>query len=464
MYRYLRVFLLAVLALASADLGRAQLPAATSSKIDSAVAKVLSDTGTPSASIAVVKDNQIVYVKAYGSARLEPAVPARPEMRYSIGSVSKQFLAVSILLLSEDGKLRLDDRVARYLPSLTRAKDITIRELLSHTSGYEDYYPLDYVAPFMNRPVTADEILTRWAKRPLDFEPGTAWQYSNTNYVVAGRILEKVSGQPLWAFLEARIFKPLGMSSPLNLDAEPLGDADAEGTTRFGLGPLHKATPEAAGWLFAAGELAMTPKDLVIWDQALLEGKILKPASVTEFIKNARLTNGAPTNYALGVGVANSDGFPRLSHGGAVSGFVSQNSVWLGQGAAVAVLTNLDGSPAARLITDQIAPLILAEKEDPEAAQRLDEAKGIFADLQQGKINRSLLSPDADAFFTPPVLADAASSLQPLGAPATFEQVAFGQRGGMTYRYFRVAFASGKSLMASTFQLPDGKLSQYLIQ
>ncbi len=464
MRRYVRVFLLAVLALACAELAQAQLPAEISAKIDSDVAKVLSDTGTPSASIALVKDGQIVYVKAYGNARLEPAVNARPEMRYSIGSVSKQFLAASILLLAEEGKLSLDDPVGRYLPSLTRANDITIRELLSHTSGYEDYYPLDYVAPFMNQPVTADEILTRWAKKPLDFEPGAAWQYSNTNYVVAARILEKVAGQPLWSFLEARIFKPLGMSSPINLDSQPLGETDAAGTTRFGLGPLHKATPEAAGWLFAAGELAMTPKDLAIWDQALLEGKILKPASMMEFIKTARLANGAPTNYALGVGVSNADGHPRLSHGGAVSGFVSQNSVWLGQGAAVAVLTNLDGSPAARLITDQIAPLILAEKEDPEAAQRLEQAKGIFADLQQGKINRTLLSSDADAFFTPQVLADAASSLQPLGTPTTFEQAAFGLRGGMTYRYFRVAFASGKTMMVSTFQLPDGKLSQYLIQ
>ena len=258
---FLRAFLLAILAPATAGLAQGQLPAETSAKIDSDVAKALADTGTPSASIAVVKDNQIVYVKAYGNARLEPPSPARPEMRYSIGSVSKQFLALSILLLAEEGKLRLDDPVGRYLPSLTRANDITIRELLSHTSGYEDYYPLDYVAPFMLAPVTADEILVRWAKKPLDFEPGTQWQYSNTNYVVAGRILEKVTGRPLWSFLEDRIFRPLGMATPINLDAQPLSDSDAAGTTRFGLGPLHPATPEAPGWLFAAGELAMTPAD-----------------------------------------------------------------------------------------------------------------------------------------------------------------------------------------------------------
>ena len=464
MSQRLQALLLFVLVLVCLKRGQAQLHADTSAKIDAAVAKVLADTGTPSASIAVVQNDQIVYVKAYGNAGLDPTAPALPEMRYPIGSVSKQFLAASILLLAEDGRLQLDDRVGRYFPSLTRANEITIRELLSHTSGYQDYYPLDYVAPFMLARVTADEILDRWAKKPLDFDPGTQWQYSNTNYVVAGRILEKVTGQPLWSFLEDRIFHPLGMSSPINLDAEPLGAPDASGYTRFGLGPLHPATREARGWLFAAGELAMTPRDLATWDQALLDGKVLKRASMMEFIKTARLINGTPTNYALGVSVSNSNGYPRLSHGGAVSGFVSQNSVWLGQGAAVVVLTNLDGSPAAGSITQQIAPLILTEREDPEAEERLEQGREILAALQEGKIDQSLFTSDANAYFTPQVLADAAQSLKPLGAPQSFEPMAFGQRGGMTYRYFRIGFASGKNLTLSTFSTPDGKLAQYLIQ
>jgi CubicO group peptidase (beta-lactamase class C family) len=114
---------------------------------------------------------------------------------------------MAILLLVQEGKLSLDDPVGRFLPSLTRANDITIRQVLSHTSGYQDYYPLDYVAPFMMQPVTPDEILDRWARKPLDFEPGTQWQYSNTNFVVVGRILEQVTGMPVMAFL-ARHGKP----------------------------------------------------------------------------------------------------------------------------------------------------------------------------------------------------------------------------------------------------------------
>ena len=179
-------------------------------KIDEVVRKALADTGVPSASIAVVQNGQIAYVQAYGQARLGPPVPASPAMRYSIGSISKQFTSAALLLLQERGALSLDDRVGRFLPALTRANDVTIRQVLSHTSGYQDYWPQDYVPPFMLQPVTADKIMELWARKPLDFEPGTKWQYSNTNYVIAGAIAEKAAGMPLISFLTERIFGPSG--------------------------------------------------------------------------------------------------------------------------------------------------------------------------------------------------------------------------------------------------------------
>jgi len=237
----LTLLLLAIVKL-SFDL-RAQLPPDTVNRIDSVVAKTMNETAVPSVSLAVIKDGRIAYVHAYGNARLEPLAPARADMRYCIGSVSKQFLAMAILLLVQDGKLKLDDPVAKYLPNLTRAKDITIRQLLSHTSGYQDYYPLDYVAPFMTVPVAPDQILERFARIPLDFEPGTQWQYSNTNFVAAGRILEKVTGEPLMTFLEKRIFQPLGIKSAIDLDEHPLEDSDAKGYTRFGRGPIRPIQP-----------------------------------------------------------------------------------------------------------------------------------------------------------------------------------------------------------------------------
>ena len=114
----------------------------------------------------------------------------------SIGSISKQFTAAAILLLAEQGKVSLDDPVSKFVPNLTRGDKVTIRQLLSHTSGYQDYWPQDYVPPFMLQPVTADKILDLWARKALDFDPGTQWQYSNTNFVIAGLIVEKASGEP----------------------------------------------------------------------------------------------------------------------------------------------------------------------------------------------------------------------------------------------------------------------------
>ena len=150
-------------------------------------------------------------------------------MRYSIGSISKQFTAAAILMLAEEGKLSLDDPVSKYVPGLTEGDKVTIRQLLSHTSGYQDFWPQDYVPPLMLKPITADQIMDMWARKPLDFQPGTKWQYSNTNYVIAGVIVEKVSGMPLLKFLSQRVFTPLGMKSVADTDANKLPPTDPTG-------------------------------------------------------------------------------------------------------------------------------------------------------------------------------------------------------------------------------------------
>ena len=441
----------------------AQLSSTTAAQIDEIAGKAITDTGAPSVSIAVVQGSKIAYEKAYGRARLDPATAAKPEMRYSIGSVSKQFLAGAILLLVQDGKLSLDDHVSKYLPDLTRASEVTIRQLLSHTSGYQDYYPQDYVPPFMEKPVTAQSILDQWAKKPLDFDPGTRWQYSNTNFVIAGRIVELVTGAPFFSFLRNRILQPLGMSSAIDLDEQTMGPTDAVGYTRFALGPPRQAHPEGRGWLFAAGELAMTAHDVALWDISLMEHKLLMPASFETMITSVRLHNGAPSGYALGVGVSDADGHPKLSHGGAVAGFVSLNTVWPDQGAAVVVLVNEDGSSAPGSITSQIAPLLLTPAEDPGGSRALEQARQIFQGLVQGKIDRSLLSSNADAYFTSQVLDDASASLTALGPPESLKQTSVELRGGMTYRHFQIQLKN-KSLHLSTLTLSNGKLEQYLIQ
>src|SRR5439155_8492801 len=130
--------------------------------------------------------------------------------RYAVGSISKQFTAAAILLLQEQGKLSLDDKVSKYFPDLTRAAEVSIRQLLSHTSGYEDYAPQDYIIPEWLKPTTPRAILDRYAKKPLNFDPGTKWRYSNTGYVLAAEIFEKAQEQPLVAFLPEKILRALG--------------------------------------------------------------------------------------------------------------------------------------------------------------------------------------------------------------------------------------------------------------
>src|SRR5206468_2787594 len=169
----------------------------------------------PSAEIAVVRGGRLVLDKAYGKAN--QGLPARAELPYQIASNSKQFTAMALLLLRDEGNLSLDDHVSKFIPGISGGDRITVRQLLSHTSGLQDFWPQDYLFSDMTVPTTPQHIVDKWAKKPLDFEPGTRWQYSNTGYVVAGMIAEKVSGEPLPTYLGRKVFRPLGMH-PLNQD------------------------------------------------------------------------------------------------------------------------------------------------------------------------------------------------------------------------------------------------------
>ena len=454
--RTLKAFLAAVMF--ASPIFAQELPAGMRANIDKAALEILAKTGAPSASIAVVRDNRIVYLHAYGNAKLEPPVPATIDMRYSVGSISKQFTASAILMLAEDGKLSLDDKVARWLPDLTRANEVTIRELLSMTSGYQDFWPQDYVMPGMLKAVAAQAILEEWAKKPLDFEPGTKWQYSNTNYTIAGLIVEKVSGLPVIDFLRKRVFTPLQMTTVYDVDAAPLPDSEPSRYLRYATGPLRPAPKEGKGWLFAAGELAMTAHDLALWDISMIDQRVLKPVSYRELETEVPLKNGVGSRYGLGVGVGTADGRRLISHGGEISGFTARNDVYPDDRAAVVVLTNLDATNASEQIATRIGTILFAATDIPATEQ----ARKIFDGLQHGKIERPLFTSNANAYFSDQAIADFASSLGPLGTPQELVQTTQSLRGGMTLRRFRIKFPQ-KTLRLTTFTMPDGKLEQYQI-
>jgi D-alanyl-D-alanine carboxypeptidase len=457
--RRLLLFLLSLSAFSAA-----QIDADLRTKIDTAAEQVLATTGVPSASVAIVKDGKVAYTHAYGNARLDPKTAAKPEMRYSIGSISKQFTAAAILLLEQQGKLSINDPVSKYVPGLTRGDEVTIRMVLSHTSGYQDYWPEDYLMVPMLQPVTAQQILDKWGAKPLDFDPGTKWQYSNTNYVIAGRIVERVSGTEIFHFLQQNVFTPLQMKSVYNSDVAKLGDTDAQGYIRYALGPPRPAPKEGAGWMFAAGELAMPVYDLALWDISLMNRSLLSQKSYDEMFEPVKLKNGSDTHYGLGVFTNARMGHDALEHSGEVSGFVSENIVFPIDHAAIIVLTNQDASEAASTIARQVAPILFSSATPDSSPDAEPQARKVFEGLQQGKIDRSLFTDWCNAYFSQRALDDFRSSLSPLGAPDTFHQESSSLRGGMSFHAFTVTFKNSKQkLVVTTYTMPDGKLEQYLV-
>jgi CubicO group peptidase (beta-lactamase class C family) len=415
--------------------------------------------GVPSVSVAIIEHGHTSYVKAFGDANLGKNRDATTRTRYAVGSISKQFTAASLLLEQEKGKVSLNDKVAKYFPQLTRAKEVTIRELLSHTSGYEDYAPQDYLIPDWTRPTTPDAIIDRWAKKPLNFDPGTKWQYSNTNYVLAGKILEKVSGKPLMTFLKDNFFEPLGMSSAG--DCEEASPSDATAYTRYALGPPRPVGREGSGWYFAAGELCMTPSDLAKWDAAFLQKRILSAKSYEEFTREVKLKDGKPTHYALGLEIGDMQGTPSISHSGEVSGFLAMNTLFPSKKDAIVVLTNQDGVNLIGPLTQEIAAMLL----DPKyaAAEKQEEQiRAILLGLQGGHIERSLFTDNANSYFDDVALSDYKSSLAPLGKLELLSRLRSQGRGGMTHLSYRAHFEKNTVLL-NIYVMPDGKFEQFLV-
>ncbi|UIJ44229.1 beta-lactamase family protein [Sphingomonas cannabina] len=459
----MRIILLAT-ALIAAPAAAQELTPAESSQVDKIVTEALAGTGTPSASIAIVRGGRIVYAKAYGKAA-ETIPQATPDLPYQIASISKQFTAMAVLLLEDEGKLSLDDKVAKYLPEITGADRITLRQLLDHTSGIRDYWPHDYSPANMAKPTTPQGIVDRWAKQPLDFEPGTQWQYSNTGYVVAGMIVEKVSGRPLLDFLRARIFKPLGMTSVLDQD-KAIGPKYPQGYKRFALGPVRVETPAAPGWLYAAGELSMTATDLAKWDIARINRALVPADDWQAQETTTKLKDGKDTSYGLGVFVGTPDGRKMIEHSGEAVGFLSENMVFPDDKAAVVVLTNSWFGNATGTIARGIVRTVMAAPPLPglEAAAAA-KARQVFDQLRAGSLDRKLLTEDANHYFDTTAQADYKASLGALGEPTGFAPAGGPQlRGGYVIRSYRITYPD-RVLRLSTFAEPgdNGRFEQFLV-
>jgi len=431
-------------------------------------------------SLAVMQDGRIVLSKGYGMRAQDSGLPVTEETIFAIGSITKQFTSACILLLAEEGELSVTDKVAKYFPNLTRANDITLLDLMNHVSGYPDYYPLDFVDRRMLKMIAVDEVIHQYGTTKLDFEPGTRYSYSNTGYLILGRVVEKVSEEPFGQFLSRRILKRIGMNHTL-YEPDPKDTEFAQGYTTFALSRPEAAMPEAKGWIAAAGGLYSTPSDLAKWDLELMDGKVLMPESYKLMTTARKLADGRFSNYGCGLSVGARNGEKLLAHNGAVSGFYATNVMMPSTRSAVIILSSLEASNAVASISRQIVLSLLpkqpaagqtelAKKEPPSkpdvpkiaGPSTLDTAKAFFHRLQTATVDRSELGEEFSWFLTDAKIQGAAARLKPYGDPTGAKIESIGERGGMEVSTIRLAFKSGvlKTLM---YRTPDGKIQQFFI-
>jgi D-alanyl-D-alanine carboxypeptidase len=322
---------------ASAVADRAIDPAA----ID-AVAASFYKEGVPGAAILVAEGDQVVLEKGYGLASLELGVPIAPDMVFRIGSVTKQFTAVAILMLEEQGKLRLDQKISEILPDYPKAQgeQVSIEQLLNHTGGIPNYTDDPEFWKFAKDKVEPARMLALFADKPLGFKPGEQWAYSNSGYFVLGLILEKVSGESYRDFVEKRLLAPAGMKASLYDDPEKLVPRHATGYQPMPGGGFAPAPYIDMSGPYSAGALASTLGDLHRWNLALLEGKLISRKSLEKAWSPRPLAGGKKNDYGFGWGVGMFEGQRMVSHGGGIPGFMSFLIFLPERKMTVAVLSN----------------------------------------------------------------------------------------------------------------------------
>jgi CubicO group peptidase (beta-lactamase class C family) len=460
MMRPLTVALLATIA-AAAPLRAQQVAPIDPTVIDSIVRKNIAEKQIIGVSIGIMQNGKVVFARGYGLADRAASRAVTPRTMFAIGSVTKQFTCTAVLMLQEQHKLSLHDPVAKYFPQLTRAADITLLDLGGHLSGYRDYYPLDYVDREMAHAASADEIIQRYATRPLDFEPRSRWSYSNTGFLILGRVVEKTSGEAFGSFLTKHIFTPLKLTRTAYQPART-GTDMAQGYTSFALAPPIVAQPEATGWAGAAGAIWSTPTDLLRWDLSLLNHELISPASYRVITTAQRLTDGRSSGYGCGEGVNDRGPAVVLSHGGAVAGFVAQNVVVPATRSALVILSNSDFSPVGEL-EQELLDKLLPHVDVPvvHGLPALDAAKKFLSEMEQGRVDRSTVSADFDAYLTPDKVAQAQRALNGLGSISKIRVAGLRERGGMEVAtvLFSVGTTPARALM---YRTPDGKIAEFL--
>src|SRR5581483_4028033 len=329
--------------------------AASADEIDNYVNSEMQKHLIPGASLLVLRTNQVVKRATYGLANVELRVAVVPETAFEIGSLTKQFTAACVLLLAQDGKLSIDDPISRYLHVPDSWQSITMRHLLTHTSGIKTYTVLDGFE--LRRHLSQTQFIEALAAHPLDFPPGQAFKYCNSGYNLLGFIIENVSGKSYWDFLSQRILAPLGMNATTNrLPALiiPNRAAGYEQTNHIWINRDYDLTD-----VFSAGAIISTVGDLAKWNASLDAGTLLTSATRQQMWTPARLNDGSLTKYGFGWRLEEFEGHKDIGHGGSTSGFSASLQRFPDDQLAVILLTNTD-EQIATLIARNVARFYFA--------------------------------------------------------------------------------------------------------
>jgi D-alanyl-D-alanine carboxypeptidase len=423
-------------------------------QITSDITSVMQRYNIPGATVVITRDGHVVYTHAFGSSDLATGAAARDDTHYEIGSITKQFTAAAILQLHEAGKIDIDAKVAVYVPAAPHANEITVRQLLTQTSGLPDY--LDVPGVDTSKTATYDQLMASIAGKPLQFAPGSAWRYSNTNYVILGRIIETVSNEPYDTYVRQHILEPLGMTKTFTI-----GDEASIPGMAFGyqlvdghLSPVRGAISQS--YARAAGDLVSTVGDVEKWSSALQNGRVVSPQDYALMITSQPTAQGE-SGYGFGLFIDSVDDQPRIGHTGGDPGFTAANEYFPKQNVRIIALTN-DGNANGHPEAGEILTNVAFEALHPEiAAAALRPAPGedpavtagvatFFTSMQSGHEDYSTLGPHLAEKFKSQYSALFASEFAPYGAPTAF--VFRGKRGEAGKRWFDyvVHFGPGVTL------------------
>ncbi len=372
------LLLLVFSGLASALPARAATPPVTDADLAARIDQLLARTypaAEPGAAVLVEKDGKVLLRKGYGMANLELGVPIAPEMVFRLGSITKQFTALAILKLAEQGKLALDDDLTRYLPDFpTHGQKITLEHLLTHTSGIKTYTSLPEWRKVIRQDLTPRQVVDLFKNEPADFAPGEKMLYDNSGYFLLGMVIEKVTGKAYGDWLAETIFTPLGMTHTSYGADGPILPGRAAGYEGEP-GHYRNAAYLSMTQPFAAGALISTVDDLALWERALFSGTLVRQDLFDRMVTPYRLKSGKSTGYGYGLALWSFEGHRVIEHGGGINGFSTELLRLPEDRIVVAILSNNpEHEPGLDFLGIEIASLLVGKPLDARQAVPVDPA------------------------------------------------------------------------------------------